>query len=386
MARILFVQPSMQPPGGGNGVAAWMLQAIVAEHDVTLLTWRTVDFDAINRFYGTSLRREDVSRRQVARPWRIALDRVPLPMALMKSAIIASAASTLNEPFDIAMSANNEADYGRPNIQYIHYPTFIRPRPLVDIRWYHHPTVVLDVYYWLADRMLRFSRERMLAGRTLVNSDWTGRAFVRRHGGATETLYPPIATSFPDVPWAERQNAFVAIGRISPEKKYERILQIVAGVRRTHPGMRLHVIGSREPGWYCGRMIRQLRQHDWVTVHLDVPRHELVRLITSNRYGIHGMDEEHFGIGPAELVAGGCLTWVPNSGGQVEILRADPRFTYDDVDDAVTKILGMMSDDDSQRVVRAALRERTREFSVDHFQERVRGVVRELLAATRRPS
>ena len=29
MKRVLLVQPSMQPPGGGNGVAAWMLQALV---------------------------------------------------------------------------------------------------------------------------------------------------------------------------------------------------------------------------------------------------------------------------------------------------------------------------------------------------------------------
>ena len=32
MKRVLLVQPSMQPPGGGNGVAAWVLQALVAEH------------------------------------------------------------------------------------------------------------------------------------------------------------------------------------------------------------------------------------------------------------------------------------------------------------------------------------------------------------------
>ena len=31
MKRVLLVQPSMQPPGGGNGVAAWVLQALVAD-------------------------------------------------------------------------------------------------------------------------------------------------------------------------------------------------------------------------------------------------------------------------------------------------------------------------------------------------------------------
>ncbi len=386
MARILFVQPSIQPPGGGNGVAAWMLQAIVPEHDITLLTWRTVDFDAVNRFFGTSLRRQDASLRQVSGAWRLALDHLPSPMALMKSAVLTQTAARLPDTFDLAISANNEGDFGRPNIQYIHYPTFTRPRPLADMRWYHHPAFLLDIYYSVPDRMMRLSRERMLAARTLANSDWTGRAFTARHGGPAETLYPPIATSFPDVPWSERENAFVAIGRISPEKKYGRILEIIAGVRRAHPGVRLHVVGSREPGWRCRRMIRRLRQYPWVTLHLDLSRDELVRLITSSRYGIHAMEDEHFGMGPAELVAGGCLTWVHNSGGQVEILRGDPRFTYGTADEAIAKISGMMSDSDSQSEVRASLREHMRIYSVDRFQDRIRAVVSEVLAATRPPS
>ena len=49
----------MQPPGGGNGVAAWMLQALVPEHDVTVLSWWPIDVDPINRFFGTSLRSGD---------------------------------------------------------------------------------------------------------------------------------------------------------------------------------------------------------------------------------------------------------------------------------------------------------------------------------------
>ena len=30
--RVLLVQPSLQPPGGGNGVAAWVLQSLVGVH------------------------------------------------------------------------------------------------------------------------------------------------------------------------------------------------------------------------------------------------------------------------------------------------------------------------------------------------------------------
>ena len=32
--RILIVQRSLSPPGGGNAVAAWMVHALAGEHDV----------------------------------------------------------------------------------------------------------------------------------------------------------------------------------------------------------------------------------------------------------------------------------------------------------------------------------------------------------------
>ena len=53
--RILFAQPSLQPPGGGNAVAAWMVQALENEHELTLLTWSGLDLTAVNRFNGTRL-------------------------------------------------------------------------------------------------------------------------------------------------------------------------------------------------------------------------------------------------------------------------------------------------------------------------------------------
>lgn len=60
-SRILVVQPSLQPPGGGNGVCAWMLQALRDEHALALLTWKPVDLGPVNRYFGTSLRSTDLA-------------------------------------------------------------------------------------------------------------------------------------------------------------------------------------------------------------------------------------------------------------------------------------------------------------------------------------
>jgi hypothetical protein len=36
--RILLVQRSLEPPGGGNAVAAWMIHALAGPHEVATLT------------------------------------------------------------------------------------------------------------------------------------------------------------------------------------------------------------------------------------------------------------------------------------------------------------------------------------------------------------
>lgn len=80
------------------------------------------------------------------------------------------------------------------------------------------------------------------------------------------------------------------------------------------------------------------------------------------------MREEHFGIGIAESVRAGCLAFVPNGGGQVEIVGKDPDACFESVKDAVFKIERALTD----RGFAARLRERQAavcaSFSVEAFQ------------------
>ena len=38
--RLLFVQPVLDPPGGSNAVASWMIEALKGEYAISVLTWR----------------------------------------------------------------------------------------------------------------------------------------------------------------------------------------------------------------------------------------------------------------------------------------------------------------------------------------------------------
>lgn len=379
--RVLLVQPSLQPPGGGNGVAAWMLQALASEHQVTVLSWRPVEVEPINRFFGTSLRSGTFRTEVVPAGWRAAADLLPVPAALLRSGLLMRYARRLVDAFDVIVGAHNEVDYGRRGIQYVHYPAYLRPRPEVDLRWYHRFESLLHLYYAAADRLADFSVERMKANLTLANSNWTAgrlRAFL---GVEARTLYPPVVAGLAPPPWSKRHRGFLAMGRISPEKEFERIIGVVALVRRHAPDVTLTIVGTWDAGSraYYDRLRALATRLDpggaWLAFRHDLSREEVRRLVARHRYGIHGMREEHFGMAPAEMVRGGMIVWVPNGGGQVEIVGDLPLLRYDTEEEAADKILRVISDPVEERRLLAHLAAEAERYSVERFVHDIRTIV-----------
>lgn len=376
--RVLLVWPSLQPPGGSNGVASWILQALVPDHEVLVVSWRPVDVGPINRFFGTELRPDDFRNVVVPWSWRVVPDLLPVPAALLKSSLLMRFTRRVSEGHDVIIGVNNEQDFGRRGIQYIHFPSYIRPRPSVDLRWYHQPRALVEAYYAMADRIAGFSFERLQQNVTLANSDWTAAHATRQLGLDARTVYPPVADPLPPQPWASRAGGLLAIGRLSPEKEYERLIRIAAGVRQQIPETTLTIVGTadRHGRRYVADLQRLAREHrSLVTFQLDLPAAELRAIIASHRYGIHGMREEHFGMAPAEMVRGGMIVWVPRGGGQREIVGDEPALLYDTDEEAVATIAGVMRDGAEQERLRTHLATRGERFSVDRFVREMRAII-----------
>jgi len=379
MKRVLLVQPSLQPPGGGNGVAAWVLQALVPDHDVTVLSWCPVEIEPINRFFGTHLENNQFHSIVVPRSWRVVPDHLPVPATLIKLSLMMRYTRQVSAGFEVVFGVFNETDYGRKGIQYIHYPTYLRPRPEVDLRWYHRPRSGLPLYYALADQIADFSLARMKQNVSLVNSNWTGAHVERFLGIKTRTLYPPVADPAPGAPWPERRHGFLAIGRISPEKEYERVMTILARVRERIPDITLTIVGTadRHVRRYHNRLLDLARAlGPWIEFRQNISRDEIRSLMATHRYGIHGMREEHFGMAPAELARAGCIVWVPRGGGQMEIVGEEPALMFDSDSDAVAKIVKTLDDPVEQARLRSVL-EATERFSTTQFVRQVRDIVDE---------
>lgn len=376
--RVLLVQPSLQPPGGGNGVAAWMLQALAGVHRVTVLSWTPVDVDDINRFFGTTLTSSSFDTIVVPRSWRLLPDVWPLPLALVRSALLMRYARRVSDRFDVLIGVHNEADYGRRGIQYVHYPTYVRPRPEVDLRWYHRVPPLLEAYYRIADALAGFSLERMKENVTLTNSRWTAARIRDFLGVEARVLYPPVVGASDRRPWEDRQNGFLAVGRISPEKEYERLIRILSRIRATGHDVTLTIVGTwdRKVRGYVDRLQQLARAAGpWVRLRQHVSRAELQHLMASHRYGIHGMREEHFGMAPAEMTASGMIVWVPAGGGQMEIVGDEPALLYASDEEAIERIAQVLSQPAEQDRLLTHLRRRSTLFGTERFVAEVRDIV-----------
>lgn len=381
--RLLLVQPSLQPPGGGNVVAAWAIQALKDEHEISVLTWRRIDLEAINRYAGTTLRTGDFHALRVPAAWRALLRLLPLPLAQLRASLLLRDARRRTHDFDLCLGVNNEADFGRPGIQYVHFPWAYLPRPAVDLRWYHGSDAIVAGYHRICARVAGFSFERMRRNLTLVNSDWTAAKVRECHGIEATTLHPPVPGSFPDVPWAARKDGFVAIGRFSPEKELDKVIDVVAAVRARGHEVHLHLAGTADDVAYTEHVRRRAeREGGWVFVDEGLSRDELVRLVAKHRYGIHGMTEEHFGMAIAEMVRAGMIVFVPRGGGQTEIVDGDERLLYTSPAEAAAKIDAVLRDEALRGALRSSLEARRELFSVERFTSRLRELVRDFRSAS----
>jgi len=128
------------------------------------------------------------------------------------------------------------------------------------------------------------------------------------------------------------------------------------------------------------RKIRALAEQfrDWVVLEGWTFGDRKRDLLAGHRFGINACQSEAFGVAVAEMVLAGCVVFVPNGGGQVEIAN-DPALIFSSEDDAVEKITAVLASDAEEERLRAHLQRTAKAFSVENFMESMRKVVREFL-------
>jgi glycosyltransferase involved in cell wall biosynthesis len=374
MAEIAVVHPDLETRGGAESVCMHVLETLQADHQLTLLTLNRPDIRALNRYYQTEVRPPDV--RLAGRLGPLVTRLAGYRFARLQAALLGRYARDCATEFDLVFGTKNELGIEGSSIQYVLNPQFAAADPGID-----RTNAVRQAYNRVCQQIVGVSERTLRSATYLATSDWTADALEDTYSVRAETIYPPVDVSaFPGQPWDDREAGFVTIGRIGPSKRILRNVEIVTHLRQRGHDVHLHVAGPTTDGEYAEHVERVAAEKSFVSIEGSLSREELIDLIVTHKYGLHGRPYEHFGIAVAELVAGGTIPFAPDSGGQREILGGDSRLLYDSAEDAVETIDAVLSDRNTRYDLRASLDDAASAFGRDRFAEEIRAVVGRELA------
>lgn len=372
MANLAVYHPDVERGGGAEAVCLHIVDALSSKHDITLLTGRHPDLARLDERFGTDTDGTNVAL--LGPMGRRVIDGTRL--YTLRHAICANDVRRRADTYDGVISAYNELTVPDGALQYIHHPLFRCPsfpeqstRPLARTS---------DA---IARAVAQFDPT---CGRAVTNSRWSASVLESCRGVRPRVIYPPVSTGeFSGVPWEDRENGFVTVGRITPDKRTGRELDIVERIRQRGHDVTLHIVGQVGEGQYATAIRERAATLEFVTFHGEVSRDHLVNLLGSTRYGIHGKPHEHFGMVVAEMVAAGMLPFVPNTGGQVEIVGGTEELLYGTPDAAVEAIERVLSSQQRQMRLRETLPDPEPRYGCDRFTAEIRAETDAWLEAKR---
>jgi glycosyltransferase involved in cell wall biosynthesis len=380
MDEICIIFPGYPVDGGAPSVAVWAIQALRKRYKVSVISYFNWPAGALNQFFGTDLKDDDF---QVIKPYRNGFANVlasRLPRTLNQSLICRFVKHKRLKGTCISMCG--EFDFGRRGIQYIHFPFFSDGKfstyELASIGC--KDTCLKRLYRKACSLICKWSIQSIGQNLTLCNSEYTASVTKQAYGIDSEVLYPPVSLSdFSPESWEKKKDNFVMLGRIVPYKRQDLGIQAVERIRNLGNPSKLFIVGRYGSDKAYNHKIRNLaKTRPWVHICADVSRSELVELANQCRYGIHGMYGEHFGIAVVELVAAGCIPFVPDKGGQACIVQPERTLlTYSpgDLDGLVSKIQNIMQDNRLSKRVHSNLQIYVQRFSEKTFRSQLKRII-----------
>jgi len=284
--------------------------------------------------------------------------------------------------YDLCITASRTLDWGRPAIHFLSDVAWNQP---LQARFQTAEVTAQDGLL----RGLCWKLGGVVAGKStrdptkhdifVANSQWTARISSEYCKTQPVVIYPAVPNGEPVAPWAERENSFVCLGRISPEKRIEEVIAIMDLVRTLGHPVRLHLVG----GWDDPGYVRQIQQlcdarRDWIVFHGPMFGPAKPALLGSCRFGISACDREAFGIATAEMIKAGIVPFVPRAGAQHEIVQEEA-LIYQDVQDAAGKIDAVLRSEPRQQELHLRMLRRAAAFNPEHFCDAVRDLVKRVI-------
>ena len=151
--------------GGGDLTAAWILEALKDDYDLTYITWGDpVDLKEVDQFYGTHLAASGMKVNLIPSLTRLGFTTRPFRLII---ALMERYMKCHKDEYDIPFSTYNEIDFGKRGIQFVQGPS----RSDKGASFYlpdYKPSALRTLYhkfcYWFSD----FKFEHITRNMTLV--------------------------------------------------------------------------------------------------------------------------------------------------------------------------------------------------------------------------
>lgn len=360
--------------GGAEAVVLWMLEALKDTYELTLFTFSDLDLNRLNLMYGTHLSKdlvklESLSPNILTNCLNFLFSNNNSFRQFVFHSLLRRFKHKVSE-YDLAISAYNAVDLGVKGIQYVHWVKVIEGGKAAK-----------SIYLKLSD----FSLDKLKENITIANSSIVADTVEKTYGIKATVIYPPVIINVSEVPWEQKENAFICSGRLVKAKNPHGAIRILKAVREKGFDLKLYLTGGGGgvSEWQYKRFLEKMVQENntWVELCENLSYQDYTKLLEKCKYGIH-LKQEPFGISVAEMLKAGAIPFVRNEGGQVEIVgQENEEILFENDTEAIEKIVRILSDSSKQKRILESLEDQKTLFSTETFMKEISQRVKDYLEA-----
>jgi len=258
-------------------------------------------------------------------------------------------------------------------IVYVHYPIDLE---VMHQRYLNNKMKKIYIKPWL---FISNNLDYIKRSTIITNSNYTRDAIKTAWGIDATVIFPPCPQySFPLADQVKK-NVVCALGRFTPEKNYEMILQIAQRQSNTQ----FELIGSitSDKVSYLEKLRNNAPRN--VIFHVNASIEEKIEVLKRSKVMLHSFIGEHFGIALVEAMSAGLIPVTHDSGAAKADGLVPRKFRYNDIDEAVASITNAFSSwniDEAQR-----LREYAMKFSAESFRANIKSFISNWINQTTPP-
>ncbi|WFB36433.1 glycosyltransferase [Kiritimatiellota bacterium B12222] len=374
-----LVFPRTTVHGGALGVMAWAIHALQSQYTLHVYTLDECDPDSWNASFGTEIDRTIIQWNSYSSDHpKIAFWLNKRKMFTLDQYVLMKWVDSKIASNSLPFSLHNEMSFSTKGLQYIHFPMLMTGRKDLSRRMGQSGSIQKEMYGWACKMIFNKKKSDFTKNISLCNSRYIEKVFQEYYGHhiSTNCLYPPITSSprLYNLPWGQRENGVIMIGRTVPDKRFEDGLEILKQCRQLGSKLSLHIVSSDGNPEYTKWITEQTENLSWVTWHRKVDRTGLQKLCGRVKYGLHCNHGEHFGMSTAEMMTSQCLVFGHDSGGTKEILLC-PEQRYDTISKAVENILKLTKSPELQKFILEKSYAHAASFSSAQFCKTIQEIV-----------